>query len=100
MSGGSFNYAYRKRFGDWGGQDLSLSDLERMVQFLSKRGQLMAAERLQTAIDYVKCANLVVDEMEDVMHGIEWIESSDYVESDLKEIVDKWKAKRRDGGRS
>lgn len=92
MSGGSFNYLCYKEVSDL---FHAVDDLEDVEQYLIKRGDKDIAQDVRRLIEYILSAEnrigVLKDNLEDVLHAVEWRESGDWGESSLQRELDRYR---------
>ena len=96
MSGGSYNYLCYKE-----PEELmckhSTDYLEEMSQLLLRLGYDDIARDMQRLVEYCKTAynriDVLSEQLNDVMHAIEWYESGDYGMDSLKEHLEDYRKK-------
>lgn len=96
MSGGSYNYlclaAGNQQLGDHRG------DLRAMVERLEQLardgvpGAGLAAQRSRSVERHLQLADRLAETLEDVWHAVEWRDSADWGEDQMREALAKWQA--------
>lgn len=86
MSGGSYNYLYCHVTGLDGRQE----DIARMGRRLQESGYYAAARATRDVLRMLEAAERVAQSLEDVWHAVEWADSGDYGEDQVREVVGKF----------
>lgn len=86
MSGGSFNYLYTKDFA------IHADSLDQMAEILESLGCSDAGGELRKASSMLRDADVIRQEMNDVIRAVEYYRSGDYGEETLKREVDDWRS--------
>ena len=92
MSGGSYNYLCYTSMPEILGR---LEDMERMENYLLKEGYTDIAKDIRRLMEYCRTAenriNVLVEQLEDVFHDIEWYHSGDISKDSLKETLEEYR---------
>lgn len=91
MSGGSFDYLYRQ---DTGRIVDSANVLLDMALLLRQIGVSDVADDLVALVAMFKMVGREVDRYRDLLHAIEWWQSSDYDPDDVHEAARKYRTSR------
>jgi hypothetical protein len=99
MSGGSYDYLYRRDADELLGPGDSLEQLERMAARLTELGYDAIGSRTRDVIRYVDHARERVTEdagvLRDIWHAVEWYDSADYGFDQLTKVIEEWAGARR-----
>lgn len=103
MSGGSYNYLYCKECHELFTYS-SIRTLEEMESRFLGLGYDDIAKDFRRLIEYIKSANnrveVLSDQLNDLMHDIEWYDSADIGADTLAECVEKYRRKEADKAKS
>lgn len=92
MSGGSFDYLYSKSASELMNRTADIGD---MADELMRLGYEPEARDVLRLYEYVRSAKIRIEvlkeQLEDVMHDVEWYESCDIGEETLKETIEKYR---------
>lgn len=95
MSGGSLNYLYNKEPAELFHH---LDDLEDVEYELLKRGAKDIARDVRRLIEYIEAAEnricVLSEQLQDIMHAVEWRLSADYGEGDLLREIEAYRVGR------
>jgi len=99
MSGGSLNYLYSKETAD---EIIAhIDDMEIAEAELIKRGYYDIAKDVRRLIEYCKSAEIrigvLMHNLKDVFHAIEWRISADYGEDALIEELNEYREGKQNG---
>jgi len=87
VSGGSFNYLYRRPdLGEVGPRD----DYRDMADVLADAGHQGAATATRRVCSLLDEAMRIAAELSDIHHAVEWWRSGDYGEEHVKRAVVRW----------
>lgn len=99
MSGGSYNYLYRKSVEEITASHGGISDLEEMANRLAELGYGSDAARETQALlldirAFMNRSETIVNRLEQVWKTVEWLDSGDGGQDDVKAALDAY----RNGG--
>jgi hypothetical protein len=87
VSGGSYQFLYRQN------ELAELSPLLEMQETLARVAPDSAGlAALNELVRTLKSADEQFDLLRDVLHAVEWLESSDYLEEEVRKVAVKWTA--------
>ncbi len=86
MSGGSYDYLFRN-LDDLGRRR---GDITAMAERLEKSGYAAPAEATRRVLRALDLARLIAEGLEDVWHAVEWADSGDYVEDQVRDAVERY----------
>lgn len=94
MSGGGYNYLCYKEAEEFLNR-CNIDSLEEMSTQLLNLGYEDVSRDFQRLIEYCKTAynriDVLKDQLQDVMHAVEWYESGDYGLDNLKKSIEKYR---------
>lgn len=92
MSGGSFNYLCFSEFPEI---MCRTDELEQMEQILIEKGYDDIAKDVHRLVEYCKSATVRIgvlfEQLNSVLHDVEWYESGDIGDQSLKETLEKYR---------